>query len=68
MDLCVLELTATAPRYTRITRIMDYGRWKYGNPVVSPNGRMIAAQVGSADVIDAGVGQGIVIIDLPQGY
>jgi hypothetical protein len=68
MDMCVLELKATGPRYTRITRIMDYGRWKYGNPVVSPNGRMIAAQVGSADVIDAGVGQGIVIIDLPQGY
>jgi hypothetical protein len=68
MDLCVLELKEATPRYTRITRIMDYGRWKYGNPVVSPDGKTIAAQVGSADVIDAGVGQGIVLIDLPRGY
>jgi hypothetical protein len=43
---------------------MDYGRWKYGNPVVSPNGRAIAAQVGSAEVIDIGV----VLIDLPKRY
>jgi hypothetical protein len=41
-----------------ITYIVDYGRWKYGNPVVSPNGRAIAAQVGSAEVIDIGQGQG----------
>ena len=68
MDLCVLELKAAAPRYTRITQIMDYGRWKYGNPVVSPNGRMIAAQVGSADVVDVGMGLGIVLIDVPAGF
>lgn len=67
MDLCVLDLKPGGA-YTRLTHIMDYGRWKYGNPVVSPNGRMIASQVGSADVIDAGVGQGIVIIDLPKDF
>lgn len=64
MDICILDLKADRPRYTRITRIMDYGRWKYGNPVVSPDGRHIAMQIGSADVVDAGVGQGIVMMDL----
>lgn len=68
MDLCVLELKTKAPRYTRITHIMDYGRWKYGNPVVSPDGRTIASQVGSADVIDVGMGLGIVLIDVPKGF
>lgn len=68
MDLCVLDLKTAAPRYTRITRIMDHGRWKYGNPVVSPDGRTIAAQVGSADVVDVGMGLGIVLIDLPKGF
>lgn len=68
MDLCVLDLKVRDPRYTRITRIMDFGRWKYGNPVVSPDGRTIAAQVGSADVIDVGMGLGIVLIDVPAGF
>lgn len=66
MDICILELKADRPRYTRITRIMDYGRWKYGNPVVSPDGRSIAMQIGSADVVDAGVGQGIVMLAVQQ--
>lgn len=68
MDLCVLDLKPLAPRYTRITHIMDFGRWKYGNPTVSPDGRLIAAQVGSADVVDVGMGQGIVVIDVPPGF
>lgn len=68
MDLCVLDLKTNNPRYTRITHIMDYGRWKYGNPVVSPDGRTIAAQVGSADVIDVGMGLGIVLIDVPENF
>lgn len=68
MDLCVLDLNAKAPRYTRITHIMDYGRWKYGNPVVSPDGHTIAAQVGSADVADVGMGLGIVLIDVPKEF
>jgi hypothetical protein len=68
MDLCVLELKTDKPRYTRLTRIMDWGRWKYGNPVVRKDSRQIAAQIGPADVIDAGVGEGIVLIDLPAGY
>lgn len=67
MDICDLELKADKPRYSRLTRIMDHGRWKYGNPVVSPDGRRIAMQIGSADVVDAGVGQGIVMMDLPAG-
>lgn len=68
MDLCVLDLDTKNPRYTRMTNIVRYGPWKYGNPVVRPNGRMIAAQVGSADVIDAGVGQGIVLMDLAPDF
>jgi hypothetical protein len=68
MDICVLDLDPARPRYTRMTNIVQYGGWKYGNPVVRPDGRMIAAQVGSADVIDAGVGQGIVLMDLAPGF
>lgn len=64
MDICLLELDAEDPQYTRLTRIMDYGRWKWGNPVVSPDGKSIALQTGSADVVDAGVGQGIVLVTL----
>jgi hypothetical protein len=68
MDLCVLDLDPANPRYTRMTNIVQYGGWKYGNPVVRPGGRIVAAQVGSANVIDAGVGQGIVLMDLAPGF
>jgi hypothetical protein len=68
MDICVLDLDPARPRYTRMTNIVRYGGWKYGNPVVRPDGRMIAAQIGSADVIDAGVGQGIVLMELAPGF
>jgi len=68
MDICVLDLDPAKPRYTRMTHIADYGRWKYGNPVVSPDGRFIAAQVGPADVPDAGVGQGIVLMTLARDF
>ena len=68
MDLCVLDLDPKKPRYTRMTDIVQYGGWKYGNPVVHPNGRIMAAQVGSANVIDAGVGQGIVLMDLAPDF
>ena len=69
MDICVLELRKDDPSYTRLTHVMDYGRWKFGNPVVSPNGRKIALQVaaipGAEQIADRGAGQGIIIIDLP---
>lgn len=68
MDICVLDLDPARPRYTRMTRIVRYGGWKYGNPVVHPSGRMIAAQVGPADVVDAGVGHGIVLMDLAKDF
>jgi hypothetical protein len=64
----VLDLDPARPRFTRMTRITDYGRWKYGNPVVSPDGRHIAAQIGPADVADAGVGLGIVLMDLSPSF
>jgi len=68
MDLCILEMKTVSPKYLRLTHIQDYGQWKYGNPVVSPDGRTIAAQVGPAKVIDAGVGLGIVLIDTPKSF
>ena len=68
MDLCVLDLDPARPTYTRMTDIVRYGRWKFGNPVVRRDGRMIAAQVGPADVPDAGVGQGIVVMDLAPDF
>lgn len=68
MDICVLDLSPDKPRYTRMTNIVRYGGWKYGNPVVRPDARMIAAQVGSADVADAGVGEGIVLMDLAPNF
>ncbi len=68
MDLCVLDLDPAKPRYTRMTNIVQYGGWKYGNPVLHPDGRVMAAQVGSANVIDAGVGQGIVLMDLAPDF
>jgi len=68
MDICVLDLDPVKPRYTRMTNIVRYGGWKYGNPVVRPGGRMIAAQVGSANVADAGVGEGIVLMDLAPNF
>lgn len=68
MDLCVLDLDPKKPLYTRMTNIVQFGGWKYGNPVVRPDGRMVAAQVGSADVIDAGVGQGVVLMDLAPNF
>jgi len=66
MDLCILELKADRPKYTRLTHIMDYGRWKYGNPVISPDGKKIASSIGPADVPEPGMALGIVLIDLPS--
>lgn len=68
MELCVLDLVPTGARFTRMTHITDFGRWKYGNPVVSPDGRHVAAQIGPADVADAGVGLGIVLMDLVKNF
>lgn len=68
MELCVLDLDPKHPTFTRLTHITDFGRWKYGNPVVSPDGRRIAAQIGPADVVDAGVGLGIVVMDLSPKF
>ena len=45
-----------------------FNRAKYGNPVVSPDGRRVAAQVGPADVVVAGDGLGIVVIKLAPDF
>jgi hypothetical protein len=68
MDICLLEIDRDEPAYTRLTHVMEYGHWKFGNPVVSADGRRVAMQIGSADVIDAGVGQGIVLMELPANF
>ncbi len=70
MDICVLDLKRDNPRYTRLTHVMDYGRWKFGNPVVSPNGRQIALQIAAVpsveQIADRGAGQGVIVINLPS--
>ena len=68
MDICLLELKPNNPSYRRLTRIMDYGRRKYGNPVVSPDGRTIAMSIGRAveSAVEAGAGEGIVLMRLPR--
>jgi hypothetical protein len=48
--------------------VPGFNRAKYGNPVVSPDGRTVAAQVGPADVVNAADGLGIVLIKLAHGF
>ncbi len=66
-DLCLLELTPNNPRYTRLTHALDYGIYKFADPTVSPDGRLIAFQAGFGD--DApGVGRGLLLMELPAGF
>lgn len=64
LDICRLELTTDNPRYTRLTYATRYGRFRFSNPVVSPDGRTIAFQAGRA-ATEPGVGDGILIMDMP---
>ncbi len=65
LDLCMLELTTDNPSFTRLTRVMDYGRWRFSNPVVSPDSKKIALQiVADAQNAEPGAGEGILLIEL----
>ncbi|MDB5721590.1 MAG: hypothetical protein JWP15_2208 [Alphaproteobacteria bacterium] len=60
----MLDPNKDAPRYTHLNHIMDFGRWKYGDPLLSSDGQKIY-QIGSVDLAGRGVGQGVVLITLP---
>ena len=62
LDLCRLELKPNG-KLTRLTRMLDYGAHRVSNPVVSPDGKMVAFQFGRASD-EAGVGLGIIVAPL----
>lgn len=64
LDLCLLELRADRPRYTRITYVQDYGNYRFSNPTVSPDGKLVAFQFGYASD-ESGMGRGILLLDFP---
>ncbi|WCT74148.1 hypothetical protein PQ455_02640 [Sphingomonas naphthae] len=64
LDVCMLDMTGTKPRYTRLTYATTYGGYRFSNPVVSPDGKKIAFQAGRA-ATEPGVGDGILMIDAP---
>jgi len=63
LDICRLTLTPDSRDYRRVTRVLDYGRVKVSNPVVSPDGHFIAYQSGKA-FEEAGVGHSIFLTPL----
>ena len=65
-DICRLRLTPDSADYRRLTHVLDYGRWKVSNPVVSPDRDWIAFQSGRA-FDEPGVGRGIFIMPLRPG-
>ena len=65
-EICLLELKKDNPRYTRITRVTDYGDYSFSNPQVSRDGSMIAFQFAKGGD-EPGVGRGILLMDMPEG-
>jgi WD40 repeat protein len=63
LDICRLGLTPDSTDYRRLTHVLDYGRWKASNPVVSPDRHWVAFQSGRA-FDEPGVGRGIFIMPL----
>ncbi|WCT74136.1 hypothetical protein PQ455_02570 [Sphingomonas naphthae] len=64
LDICRLTLEPDSNDYRKLTHVMDYGRWKASNPVVSPDGKWISFQSGKA-FEEAGIGHGIYLMPLP---
>jgi Tol biopolymer transport system component len=63
IDVWKLRLDGTGRSFTRLTTFNDHEGWKASNPVVSPDGRLMAFQVArTAD--EAGVGYGILLMRL----
>ena len=67
LEICLLELKPDHPRYTRITRVSDYGDYRFSNPQASRDGSMIAFQFAKGGD-EPGVGRGILLMDLPEGF
>jgi len=67
VEICLAELKADKPRYTRLTRVSDFGDYRYSNPQVSRDGSMIAFQFAKGGD-EPGVGRGILLINLPEGF
>lgn len=70
LDICVLELKPgtpdAKPGYWRITFAQDYGDYRFSNPQISRDGKLMAFQIGLA-AEEAGSGRGILLMDLPSG-
>lgn len=63
IDIWKLRLDGTGRSFERLTYFNDYEGWKASNPVISPDGRLMAFQVArTAD--EAGVGYGILLMRL----
>jgi hypothetical protein len=67
MEICLLELKTDNPRYTRITRVTDYGDYRFSNPQASRDGSMMAFQFAKGGD-EPGIGRGILLMDLPKGF
>ena len=65
IDIWKLRMDGTGKDFVRVTHFNDYQGWKASNPVVSTDGRYMAFQIArTAD--EAGVGYGIVLMDLKR--
>ncbi len=65
IDIWKLRLDGTGKDYTRLTYFSDYEGYKASNPVISPDGHTMAFQVAMSKD-EAGVGYGILLMDLTQ--
>lgn len=66
IDIWKLKLDGTGEDYTRLTFFTEYEGYKASNPVISPDGTRMAFQIAKSED-EAGVGYGILIMDLRQG-
>lgn len=65
LDVCRLDLDKPGRALARMTRFLDYGRYRASNPVISPDGKQMAFQFGLADD-EPGVGRGLLLMQLTR--
>ena len=63
LDICRLDLDRPGRPLQRMTRFLDYGRYRASNPDISPDGRTMVFQYGRAED-EAGMGRGLLLMDL----